>query len=92
MTILTPPEPPEDFEGRVQAQVDEMEFQYASFGETPNYVAFAEHIEGALDGTLTATLVPADPEFWRAVAIECRRREAGIETPANRDRFRLIEE
>ena len=92
MTILRRPEPPKDFEGLVQAQVDELEFHYASLGETTGYLAFAAHIDGELARNGGQSLIPPDPDFWRAVAAECRRRDAGEETPANRDRLRSLEE
>lgn len=86
------PEQKDALEDRVQAQVDEIEFLFASVGETTNYIAFAEHTEHELARNDGASLVPADPVFWRAVAEECRRRDAGIVTPCNRARLDRIEE
>jgi len=92
MTVLRWPDPPADFEGRVQAQVDEIEFHVASLGETTGYLSYAAHLDEELARNGGQSLVPADPAFWRAVAAECRRREAGEETIANRDRLRGLEE
>ena len=89
---MAQPDQPDAFEARVQAQVDEIEFLFASVGETTNYLAFADHTERELSRNGGASLVPADPIFWCAVAVECRRRDAGIITPFNQARFDLIEE
>jgi hypothetical protein len=83
---------PDAFENRVQAQVDEIEFLFASMGETTNYLAFADHTVRELMRNGGASLVPPDPAFWREVAEECRRRDAGIVTRFNRDRLERLEE
>lgn len=80
------------FEARVQAQVDEVEFLFASLGETTGYIAYAEHTERELARNGGLSLTPADPTFWRAVAEECRRRDAGVVTPFNAARLDRLEE
>lgn len=92
VTVLVQPDPPMAFEDRVQSQADEIEFLFASVGEVADYLAFAAHTETELARNGGESLVPRDPAFWRAVAAECRRRDAGIVTPANAARWRLIEE
>jgi hypothetical protein len=92
MTAELPPSEDAEVQARVQTHVDEIEFLYGSLGEITGYLAYAEHTEQELARNGGASLVPPDPEFWREVAQECRRRDAGVETPYNKARFGLLEE
>lgn len=76
----------------IQWQADEVEFLYASMGETTDYNGFATHLQAEVDRGEASALVPRDPAFWRAVIAELHRREAGVITADNAVRLRLLDE
>lgn len=65
----------DDEQAQVEAEVAEMILEHQGSSEPFDFLAMAEATERAIEG---GDLDPHDPEYWRAVVAELRRRAADV--------------